>query len=152
MMPDYGRRAEAQRSSASLNLPAHINVVARDPKCPVESANALERGFSESHVAARNMFREVIAQEHVVWAAGGMRDAESPERIVKGRKIGTAYSFVRTIVERRGKEFQPMNIRIGVIVEIRDDFTGARLKPQIAGTAKSPVLDGDDVNVEFVEN
>src|SRR5207244_3302454 len=94
MVPDHSGRAESQRPAALLQLPAGIDIVARNVKLGIECANRLKAGFTKGHVAAWNVFRLLIGKEDVYGVAWCIGDAISNKPVAGGRDVRTAHTSV----------------------------------------------------------
>src|SRR5205809_6853215 len=64
-VPDHGGRAEAERPAPLLQPPAYVHVVTGGAKLRIEATDGLQTGLPERHVAAGDVLRLAIGQEHV---------------------------------------------------------------------------------------
>src|SRR5205807_2900218 len=74
VMPHHRGRTEADRPPAVPEAPAHIDVVAGHTELRIESADRFEVDPAKRHVAARNVLRLAIGDEHVNRSAGRAGD------------------------------------------------------------------------------
>src|SRR5207249_7905121 len=101
MVPHLGRRRERDVTAPVLELPAHVDVVARGGEDLVEAAHRLERVTPNRQVAAGHVLRAVIGEQYVYRAAGAGGHDPFRESGPGGGEIGPAD---RSEERRVGKE------------------------------------------------
>ena len=149
MVPHDRRRAEAERPPPLLELPAHVDIVPRGPEPGVEPADRPQRLAPEGHVAARDVLRFPVGEEHVRRTAGRVRHAVG-DRSVAGR--GDVRPSDRDVCggeERVDEIVEPVRVGIGVVIEVGDDLAGRRLEAGVPGRREPPVLRLDEPQVVF---
>jgi hypothetical protein len=62
VMPNDSCRSVPESPTPLLQAPTHVDVIARDPKSRIETSDIHQRVAAICHVAARNMFSDVIWQ------------------------------------------------------------------------------------------
>src|SRR5947209_1645748 len=132
VMPYYGGRRVPDDPAPVADPPAHVDVVARAPEPRVESADRLERVFPERHVAPRDVLRDGVGNQDRVRAARGVRDGIRPPTIVRGREVRSSDSDGLAFHERERQKSQPMDFRIGIVVDERDDLSGRGADSDVA--------------------
>src|SRR5258705_13124346 len=100
VMPDHGRRAEAQRAAVCLQAAAKIYIIARYAKLRIEPMDGHDRRLSKGHVAPGNVLRDFIGKQYVYWPAGSIRDAIGDSPITTRGEVGTTDSHMRCLQER----------------------------------------------------
>src|SRR5206468_1342953 len=95
-MPDHCRRCEPELPSFLLNPPAEIDVIARDMKCRIKSADSFQRGSPERHVAAGNVLGDVVGEEDVNRSSRCVSDGVGNAAITWRRDVRPADTRVIT--------------------------------------------------------
>jgi hypothetical protein len=120
-----------------LETPAGVHIVAGDPKTFIEATNFEQRRLPIGHVAAWNVLCLAISQHHVDGAARRICDAIGDPAIATRRKVRTAYAYKVSVKKCSCEVFQPIWIRIGVIVNVGEDFASCLEEPDIASVAEA---------------
>ena len=147
MMPDQGRRVEAHRPASLLQAPAEVHIIAGDGEPAVESADGLQAGLSNGHVAARNVLRHAVGKEHVRRTSRGAGDTIRDRPVIRWGNVGPPHRGEPDAAPGKkagGHVRQPVRIGIGVIVYVSDDLSHGGFHPGVAGAAQAPVLGADD--------
>ena len=176
MMPDDGRGTEAERPPLLLQPPTDVHVIARRVELRIEAADGLQRGDPKGHVAAGNVFGLAIGQQHMDRPPRGMGHAIGNQTIAGRRDIWAADAskvLAARIQERRDQVSQPLPVRIGIIVNVGDNFargghqTGVACMTQAVirraeqpetvfahdtgGVVGGPVIDHNDFEIWILE-
>src|SRR5438128_12419095 len=151
-MPDHSRRMESQCPALLLQPPAHIDVVTGNTKLRIKPPYGLEGGLPKRHVAARNVLRLLVREQHVDWATGCVSNTIGNRAVASGGEVWPANSRVRRTHESGGKVGEPVGVRIGIVVEIGDDFARGRFQTRIARTAQTIVLGADQTEAILLHN
>src|SRR5215469_10839819 len=132
MMPHHSRRAEANRPPLILQSPTQINVVARRAKTGIKAIDSEQRLFAVRHVAARNVFGDLVRKQDMERITRRRCHAFSNEAVAGWRQIGTTDANMHRAVKGHRKVSQPVAVGEGVVIEISDDVTIARGKADVA--------------------
>src|SRR5439155_2154284 len=116
-MPDHSRRMESQCPALLLQPPAHIDVVTGNTKLRIKPPYGLEGGLPKRHVAARNVLRLLVREQHVDWATGCVSNTIGNRAVASGGEVWPANSRVRRTHESGGKVGEPVGVRIGIVVD-----------------------------------
>ncbi len=146
VMPDERGGRKADSPAASLQSPAHVDIVAGAEIDRIEAADRDERLAPERHVAARDVLGDPIVQQDVRRAAGSAGDALRHGRVVRGHHVGAARSDDIRREERLHEEGQPVAVRAGVGVRVGDDFTRGLGEADVPRRAQAAVRDVHDAN------
>ena len=98
-MPDDRGRAKADLESLVLQTPAKVHVVTGGAKNRIESVDGLQRLPAKSHVAAWDVFCDLIVEQDMGRRAGRHGDAGRDESVVRRRQIGATYGAERPTIE-----------------------------------------------------
>src|SRR5262245_42937038 len=124
VMPDERAGVETDLASARLQSPTHVNIVARGAVARVEAIDRCERCTLEGHVAPGDVLGLGIADQYMDWSARGAGNAVCNESIARGRDVRAADTDVVRGHERVGNVMQPVRVRIGVVIDVRNDLAG----------------------------
>ena len=90
MVPHKRTRCKRDPLARLLQAPTHVDIVTRLAKLGIKPADLLQGVSMERHVAAGNMFRELIAFQDVGWLPWASRDTGGEPTIV-WRKIWSSH-------------------------------------------------------------
>ena len=152
MVPDHGRGVETHRPALFLQPPANIDVITRDTKLRVKSADRLEGSFAERHIAAGNVLRLLIGKEDMDWAAGCIGHTISDRSVARRCDVWASHGCMGRMDEGCRKISKPVGVGIGIIVEIRHDLAGCRFEPRVASAAQPTILSADQTDRIFGDN
>ena len=144
VMPDDGGRRVPDESPAVAEPPAHIDVVAGGSEYPVETADRFECLLPERHVASRDVLRDRVGQQDRIRTAGRVRDGIRDPTVVRRREIRSPHADVLPFHEREREESQPVNLRVRVVIDERDDLPGGDLGAEVARGAQPLILGRDE--------
>src|SRR6266508_4374483 len=97
-MPDLRGRVEGDLPAEVDDLPAEVDVVAGGRVHRVEAAHLVEDFSPEGHVAARQVFGPVVADEDVDWTARCTRHHLGAGRIIGRWEVWSAHSADLSVV------------------------------------------------------
>jgi len=126
VVPDHGRRMESQCPALLLQPPAHIDIVAGNVELRIKSPYGFEGGLAKRHVTARNVLRLMVREQHVDWATGRVGNTLGDRAVASGGEVWPTNSRVSRTHERGSKVGKPVGIRVGIVVNIGDDFACGR--------------------------
>ena len=135
-VPDYSGRAEANNIAGVLKAPAYIHIIAGRAVDRIETAEPQQCLAGECHVAARNVFGDLVADQHMCWTTGCDRDDRRDEGVLRWREIGTAASGEIVRLHFGDEIGQPIGVGDAVAVGVSDNITGRRLGADIACDAQ----------------
>jgi hypothetical protein len=138
-----GGRGEADRPPALLQAPAHVDVVARDPKLGIEPVDREQRRTTERHVAARYVLRYLVGEKDVDRPAGTVRHSLLHEARVGRRDVRASEPHVVAAREAVRQVAEPVRVREGVVVGERDELAGGRIDAGVPGRGEAAVLRAD---------
>src|SRR5579871_1940638 len=142
-MPNDRARTEAQAPAARLQSPADVDIVSRDAKLGIESADRLQARAAEGHVAARYVLGFAIGEEDVHRAARRVVETFGDRAEAGWCEVGTADADIVGVGESGCQVFEPLRVGICVAVEVRDDLAGRRLQAGVARVAEPAILGAD---------
>src|SRR5215467_6081963 len=95
-MPDNGGGAEADRVSGVLQAPADVDIIAGRAINRVKAPELQQCIAPEGHVAARNVLRNLVADQYMGRPAGCHRNRSRDEIILGRWEIGSATGYQAT--------------------------------------------------------
>ena len=143
VMPDDRRVSKTEARAGCLEPPAHIDVIAGYPKLRIESPDRAKRRRAKRHVAARDVLRFTIREQHVDRTAGRASDAVRDDAVPRRREIWSTHPRVCRRQKGRRQIREPIRIGVGIVVRVGDDLAGRRFKAGVAGTGQAAVLGPD---------
>ena len=144
-MPDGCGRTEPERAAGRLQPPADVDVVTCDAETLVEAVDIEQRFAPERHVAAGDVLRLVIGEEHMRRPTRRSRDCSGDERR-RRRQVRPADAGVLAREQCLDDEAKPVHVRASVVVEIRDDLSCCRRETHVTGSAKPVVGCPDELH------
>src|ERR1051325_6748061 len=149
VMPYHRCRAEAEREAFLLKTPADVDIVAGGANLFIEYADIEQRGFAECHVASGDMFRFLVAQEHVDRTARSVSYAIGNRTIVRRREVRPAYTGMASGEKRMREVLQPVPIGIRVVIEVCDNLASRCFEPEVSRVAESVIFSADDAKARI---
>src|SRR5207302_4416721 len=130
VVPDKRARRERDPLPGLLQPPAHVDVIARLAILWIETVDGLQGLTAKGHVAARNVFGDLVALEYVgrLPRAGSHAGAEPT---VLGRQVRSAHGRRSAPLELVDKVREPAGVGEAVRVGVGDDFPVGRLEADV---------------------
>src|SRR6202035_6029475 len=89
-MPNYSGRTEANDIAGVLKPPAYVHVIAGRAIDRIETTEPQQRLAGEGHVAAGDVFGDLVADQHMRWTTRRDRDHCRHEGVFGRREIGSS--------------------------------------------------------------
>src|SRR4029450_2602002 len=131
MVPDHSSGVEPHRPALFLQPQTNIDVITRDTKLRVKSADRLKGSFAERHVAAGNVLCLLIGKEDMDWAAGCIGHTISDRSVGRRCNVWAAHGCMGRMDEGCRKISKPVGVGKGATVEKRHEWAGCRLEPGV---------------------
>src|SRR5438067_222613 len=117
----------SQRAAGLRKPPAAVDVVAGAPEWRVEPADRAQALRAKGHVASGQMLRQAIVHEHVGRISRGARNRLGDHAVTGRSNIWSTDAGVLAPRKTVREIHEPMLVRPGVIIELRDDFPVRRV-------------------------
>jgi hypothetical protein len=129
----------------SRRRPADIHVVAGYPEPLVETTDGIEDVPAHGHVAAGNVLRLAVRDEHMDRPAGGAGDAIGNPSL-RRRDVRPAHGGVMA-AEKGGAEIaKPVRVGLRIVVDIGDDLARGSPQPCVARAREAAVARLDQLD------
>ena len=139
VVPDHGARAETEFPPPGLDPPADIHVIPGDAESGVEPANLHQRRLAEGHVAAGDVFRLVVREHDMnrsTWRDGNAIRHEPVPRM----DVGPTDPDVIRPQETVSQEFEPVEVRAGIRIDVCHNLTTRGVEADVPGPAQASFL------------
>src|SRR5207245_9401609 len=120
--------------------PAQIDIIASDAEDWIEPTDHVQLVFSEHHVASRNVLGNPSRKQNHTGVPRCVCHRVGFPPIIRWRKVRSPNTDIFPFKDGTREKFQPVNVRVRIIVDERDHFSSGCLYASITRLTETHIL------------